>query len=285
MERHAGGLELAEAVSISLFLDDASQPFATYKPPASVTLDTTQLTDGEHLLHIRATDAMGKVGVRAIPFVVQNGPGITVTGLRSNELVSGSLRLDVNAFSASDPFDPLQAESSGPIPVWTWVLIVLIAAWGSWYGIAEFQTPPSFASTPTYEANPMRAAAMPLQQHAPPAYSGRGAAAGFDYAKTGPNLYAANCEACHGAAGTGVPGAFPSLMGDPVVTAHDPTTQIKTVLHGLSGKTIRGKSYSGAMPPFAQLSDDDIAAIIDHERTTWGNNAPIITPDEVKRAR
>jgi cytochrome c oxidase cbb3-type subunit 2 len=39
------------------------------------------------------------------------------------------------------------------------------------------------------------------------------------------------------------------------------------------------------MPPFPQLSDSNIAAIIDHERTSWGNQAPIITPDAVKRAR
>ena len=28
-----------------------------------------------------------------------------------------------------------------------------------------------------------------------------------------------------------------------------------------------------------------IAAIVDHERSSWGNHAPIITPDVVKRAR
>jgi cytochrome c oxidase cbb3-type subunit 2 len=39
------------------------------------------------------------------------------------------------------------------------------------------------------------------------------------------------------------------------------------------------------MPPFSQLSDADIAAAIDHERTSWGNQAPIVTPDDVKRAR
>jgi cytochrome c oxidase cbb3-type subunit 2 len=58
-----------------------------------------------------------------------------------------------------------------------------------------------------------------------------------------------------------------------------------TVLHGLHSKMIRGTMYAGQMPPFPQLTDDDIAAIIDHERTSWGNNAPIINPDDVKRAR
>jgi cytochrome c oxidase cbb3-type subunit 2 len=39
------------------------------------------------------------------------------------------------------------------------------------------------------------------------------------------------------------------------------------------------------MPPFAQLSNDDIAAIVDHERTSWGNQAPIVAPGEVKPLR
>lgn len=274
-----------DPVSIRLFLDDAAEPFAEYRPPAIVDLDTMRLPDGRHALRVEAVDALGHVGVRTIPFEVQNGPGITITGLRPGERVSGTLSLDVNAFSGSEPFDPVRAESSGPIPVWTWVMIALIAAWAGWYAIAEFPTPPAFAATPTYESNPVEAANAPLQANAPPSYSGRGVAAGFDYAKTGPNLYAANCAACHGATGSGVLGAFPPLAADGVVTAKNPEEHIEIVFHGLHGKSIGGKSYSSQMPSFAQLSDDDIAAIIDHERTSWGNNAPIITPDEVRRAR
>lgn len=32
------------------------------------------------------------------------------------------------------------------------------------------------------------------------------------------------------------------------------------------------------MPPFPQLSDSDIAALIDHERTSWGNKARRLLP-------
>jgi cytochrome c oxidase cbb3-type subunit 2 len=58
-----------------------------------------------------------------------------------------------------------------------------------------------------------------------------------------------------------------------------------TLLHGLHGKTIGGTKYSSPMPPFAQLSDATIAAIIDHERTSWGNAAPTIVPADVTRLR
>lgn len=270
-------------VALSLYLDDATEPFAVYRPPATVELDTTTLADGPHTLRIAARDAAGKAGVRTVPFVVQNGPGITVTGLRAGEHVHGRLKLDVNAFGADEPFDPVRAESSGPIPVWTWVMSALIAAWAGWYALTEFNEPAAFAQGAT--PNAVTAANAPMNAASPPAYSGRGTAAGFDYAALGERSYTANCSACHGATGTGVPGAFPPLAGDPVVTAADPKTHLAIVLHGLSAKKIGGTAYSGQMPSFAQLSDADIAAAIDHERTSWGNSAPTITPGDVKRAR
>jgi mono/diheme cytochrome c family protein len=274
----------ADAVAeITLTLDNETTPFASYRPPATCTLDTTTLEDGPHVLHIRARDVLGLVGVRSIPFHVRNGPGITVTGLQAHEHVSGSIAINLNAFSASEPFDPVRAESSGPIPVWTWVMIALISAWAGWYGLTQFQEPAAFALSAARD--PVAAANAPMQSANGVRESGKGTAAGFDYAATGANLYTANCAACHGATGAGVPGAFPPLAGDPVVTAADPKAHIGTVLRGLHGATIKATAYGSQMPPFAQLSDNDIAAIIDHERTSWGNAAPIINPDDVKRAR
>ena len=52
----------------------------------------------------------------------------------------------------------------------------------------------------------------------------------------GPGTFAAHCAVCHGAEGAGVAGVFPALAGDPVVNATDPTEQIRTVLHGRSGR-------------------------------------------------
>jgi mono/diheme cytochrome c family protein len=270
---------------VDLFLNGAKVPFGSVLPPAHVDIDTSKLDDGPHELLLEAFDAKGKVGRRTIPFIVQNGPGITVTGLRSGERVGGSVGLEINAFGGEEPFDPIRAESSGPIPVWTWVLIVIVAGWAAWYALFAFGVPSVYAATPTYESNPVAMAAQPMTQTAPTKVSGGGSAGGFDYAATGGQLYTQNCAACHGASGAGVPGAFPPLAGDPVVTAADPTAHIKVVLHGLSKVPIKGTTYSSQMPPFPQLSDADIAAIVDHERTSWGNNAPTITPDVVKRAR
>ena len=272
--------------TVRVFLDDATEPLAVYRPPAHVHIDTTTLSDGEHVLHVRATDAMGNEGRRAIPFVVANGPGITVNGLRPHERVSGSVEIEVNAFSADEPFDPVRAESGGPVPAWTWVMIVLIAAWAGWYALSEFNVPPSFAATPTYAANPVDLAAAPAgDQSTATNVSGKGSAGGFDYGATGGALFTQNCASCHGAAGAGVPGVFPSLVKNDVVTASDPAEHIRVVLRGLRGKAIGGVTYASQMPAFPQLNDQDIAAIVDHERTSWGNAAPTVTPDEVKKLR
>ncbi|MEO9169545.1 MAG: cytochrome c [Candidatus Baltobacteraceae bacterium] len=283
-----------DPVSIVVFLDDEPTPVGTYKPPAKVQIDTSELRDGSHVLHIHAVDALGNIGVRDIPFIVSNGPGITVTGLRAGARVRGTVDLNVNAFGADEPFDPVRAESSGPVPVWTWVFFAVIVGWAAWYGLEYFKTPDAFAQTPTYAPNPALAGANAPETASAPVgeasvgpnrATGSKNVAGFDYAALGERVYAQSCQSCHGASGAGVPGAFPALAGDAIVNGPG-DAQISIVLHGLSNKAIAGTKYSTQMPSFAsQLNDDEIAAAIDHERTSWGNHGPLITPEEVKRRR
>ncbi|HET6528448.1 MAG TPA: cbb3-type cytochrome c oxidase subunit II [Balneolaceae bacterium] len=99
-------------------------------------------------------------------------------------------------------------------------------------------------------------------------------------------IYANHCSACHQSNGQGIAGVFPPLAGDPVVTSQDPTDHIRTVLYGLQGKTINGTMYYGIMQPFGEvLSDEEVAAVINHERTSWGSNAPTITAEDVAKVR
>jgi cytochrome c oxidase cbb3-type subunit 2 len=95
---------------------------------------------------------------------------------------------------------------------------------------------------------------------------------GYDPAK-GASLYTANCSACHQASGAGLPGAFPPLKGNEVVNDADATQHIRVVLGGLHGVNVGGVVYGGVMPPFAAtLTDEQIADIIDYERSSWGNH-------------
>ena len=104
---------------------------------------------------------------------------------------------------------------------------------------------------------------------------------GSDSGLNGKNLYSANCVACHQANGKGVPGAFPPLAGSGFVNDENPEMLIKIILQGYDART----EYA-VMPPFAdQLTDAEIAAITTHERSSWGNNAPPVKEEDVKKIR
>jgi cytochrome c oxidase cbb3-type subunit 2 len=58
------------------------------------------------------------------------------------------------------------------------------------------------------------------------------------------------------------------------------------VLNGLHGKAINGVPYTSIMPAWAALmSDAEIAAVVTHERTSWGNTASPVTAADVAAAR
>jgi mono/diheme cytochrome c family protein len=114
----------------------------------------------------------------------------------------------------------------------------------------------------------------------------QGAAAGGARVADGKQLFAANCQACHQATGQGLPGVFPPLAGSPLVTG-DPVVLSQIVLHGLTGPVeILGTTYNGVMPAFGeQLGDTELAAVLTHIRSEWGNQAPPIDAAAVGAAR
>lgn len=97
----------------------------------------------------------------------------------------------------------------------------------------------------------------------------------------GAALYSNTCAACHQADGKGLPGAFPPLAGSAIVNDADPGQLIRIILQGYDARP----EY-GVMAPFADvLGDEEIAAIATHERSSWGNQAPAVTAEEVKKIR
>jgi mono/diheme cytochrome c family protein len=90
----------------------------------------------------------------------------------------------------------------------------------------------------------------------------------------GAALYADNCSGCHQTTGKGIPGAFPSLAGDPFVVGQ-PGPVAATVLNG-----------RGGMPTFGKdLADDEIAAILTFVRSSWGNHGAAMDAATVKAER
>lgn len=102
----------------------------------------------------------------------------------------------------------------------------------------------------------------------------------------GARVYGARCASCHQADGEGVPGVYPPLRDDPVVLDEDPTRHIEVVLFGLQDEPIQGVDYPTAMPGWAsQLSDAEVAAVVNHERRAWGHDASTVTVEDVARVR
>jgi nitrite reductase (NO-forming) len=107
----------------------------------------------------------------------------------------------------------------------------------------------------------------------------------FDPAR-GAAAFTSTCSACHQATGMGIAGAYPPLKGDIAVLDPNPTKQIDVVLHGLQGQNVGGTVYATPMPPFSGLLNNaQIADIINHERSSWGNNSRQITPADVQARR
>ncbi|HVW13885.1 MAG TPA: cbb3-type cytochrome c oxidase subunit II [Mucilaginibacter sp.] len=99
----------------------------------------------------------------------------------------------------------------------------------------------------------------------------------------GAALYTANCSSCHQPNGEGLVGAFPALKGSKVVLNDNPETQITIIMQGYNGRVSEGY---GVMPPVGtnnNLKPEEIVAIINHERTSWGNNSKQVTVDDVKK--
>lgn len=94
-------------------------------------------------------------------------------------------------------------------------------------------------------------------------------------------LYTNNCAACHQANGKGLEGAFPALAGSDIVNDKDPELLIRIILQGYDSRP----EYS-VMAPFADLlTDEEIAAIATHERSSWGNDASEVTAEDVAEIR
>jgi mono/diheme cytochrome c family protein len=106
----------------------------------------------------------------------------------------------------------------------------------------------------------------------------------FDRA-LGASVYAANCAGCHQANGAGIVGVFPPLAdhSDDLYRADGGTYLINVLLYGLQGPiVVAGTTYSGFMPAWAHLSDEQIAAVINHTIAGFDGAAP---PDDFDAIR
>lgn len=101
-----------------------------------------------------------------------------------------------------------------------------------------------------------------------------------------PKLFEQHCAQCHGDKGQGIANAYPPLAGNRAVTMAATENLVQMVLNGGFAPATQGNPRPFGMPPFVLvLNDSEVAAVITHIRTSWGNQASKVTPLEVQRIR
>jgi mono/diheme cytochrome c family protein len=107
-----------------------------------------------------------------------------------------------------------------------------------------------------------------------------------DELKAGQAVYARLCVACHEADGSGAPRIYPPLPANALLQAINPSSTLRIILDGAHTVTTPRAPNTGEMPAYArQLSDEQIAAVTNYIRNSWGNAAPLVTPAQVAKAR
>lgn len=308
-------LSVVIAVSPAIWVQDHSGPLPGSKPPTKLQQEGLQIYISEgcvacHTQQVRPLAMDSSYGRPSAPGdYAYDRPFNTWQPYAPAVLGSERTGPDLSDIGTRQPsatwqylhlYDPRAVAPQSVMPAFHWLFKTVPASNHptDTIPVPTKLVPPGMAVVPTQRAKALVAYLLSLKQVPIPGTTGvtTSEKAPAPVASTNPSppaslpdgatLYTSNCAACHQADGQGLPGAFPPLAGDPVVTAKDPTRHIEVVLNGLQGKPIDGNSYSTEMPAFAgKLSDAEIAAIIDHERTNWGNDAPTVTPSDVAAQR
>lgn len=77
----------------------------------------------------------------------------------------------------------------------------------------------------------------------------------------GEAVFKQQCASCHGVKGQGMQYVAPPLKGSEFVRTAAIEDVIATIRQGRVGETKKHADYPAAMPPFPQLSEEDVAAV------------------------
>ncbi len=94
-------------------------------------------------------------------------------------------------------------------------------------------------------------------------------------------LYSTHCQSCHQANGEGLKGAFPPLKGSPIVLDDDPSLMVDVIVNGYDAR--EDFAVMPAVGKNNRLEPEEVAAIMNHERTSWGNTGRKVSVAEVRK--
>jgi mono/diheme cytochrome c family protein len=101
----------------------------------------------------------------------------------------------------------------------------------------------------------------------------------------GEKLYRGACIACHEVDGSSAPRIYPPLPGNANLQSADPSSTLRIMLDGAETVTTPRAPNTGSMPAYAKWSDQEIADVTTYIRNAWSNAAPVVTPEQVAKAR
>lgn len=100
----------------------------------------------------------------------------------------------------------------------------------------------------------------------------------------GKTIYQKTCITCHGTDGAGAPGTYPPLAKSDYLLA-DKFRAVHQVIKGsATAYTVNGSTYNGVMPP-QDLSDEEIANVLNYIYHSWGNHGDTLTAAQIKAVR
>jgi cytochrome c oxidase cbb3-type subunit 2 len=97
----------------------------------------------------------------------------------------------------------------------------------------------------------------------------------------GKTLYTVNCQSCHQENGEGLKGSFPPLKGSPIVNSENLEMYVDIIMNGYDARAEYG--VMAAIGTNLEFDEHKVAAIINYERTAWGNNGKKVTAEEIKK--
>lgn len=102
----------------------------------------------------------------------------------------------------------------------------------------------------------------------------------------GKTIYLQRCMACHQVDGSGVPRLNPPLDGASTVKGNDKLKLVRIIIKGMTDRVeIDGEYYDNNMSANPDLTDTQIADVLNYIRNSWSNKASVVTAAEVKAAR
>jgi len=106
-----------------------------------------------------------------------------------------------------------------------------------------------------------------------------------DGVAAGQKLYARHCLSCHQADGGGVPNMQPPIAGGAWVKGDPGALALFVMTGGFVSAQRKDSAVDNVMPPFVQLTDEDLAAILTYIRQKFGGGAPAVDAAQVAAAR